>query len=185
MCTYSTFTSRPHRAGSFFYFLQIHFCLVPPSPGSLHYSIQPYLEACDHHKTSSVQSRVRQRPSLYLLSQSVICSMDSCKNLENHCFGKKIITMLLMELSSSLLKLNTGIPHFIVFRFIVFHRRYGFYEVNARPSASTVLQYSLYCDGLEKHLKYLRGMPIITLLNVAYSSIFTPYPYRSFKLEIT
>lgn len=70
---------------------QIHFCPVPPSPRSLDYSIQPFLEAYhDHHRTSSVQSRVRQTHGLYLLIQSWLCvPRTDAQNLVNHYIEKK------------------------------------------------------------------------------------------------
>lgn len=176
----SIFPSWPWIAGSFFKSISAPSSFPPPV--RLDYSIQPYLKAYhEHHRTSSVQSRVKQAQSLFTDSTLI----GSMQKFRKSLLWKKKIMMLLMELSSSFLKLIKGIPH-LCFTLLCYTGVSFFYNLKAKALQQkrlwlTLLQY-LHRDGLELNLQYLQLMPIITFLNAAYSSIFTPLPYHSLKL---
>lgn len=81
----------------------------------------------------------------------------------------------------------TGIPRLIVCHFIV-SQVFHFLQIEGKTLQQKYYYDSLCCNtrfislylgGLELNLQYLQLMPIITILNVAYSSIFTPLPYYS------
>lgn len=103
----------------------------------------------------------------------------------------KKITKLLRKFSSSLPKLITDIPSFIVLCFIELHRCFVFvfvsvffYQIESKTLHLQIDQDSLYGDTLPRWFEKELAAPPIHAYNYIpeYSSIFTLLPHYSFKL---